>query len=311
MLGSKLRSALFVDFENIGPRTSPAALRAMIAWLEDGRFDEVGRKRRLVAKRVYWNSSAEKHRDTFEAAGFEVVLCEKFSAMKNGADIRMALDVLDFCWQAPSIKEYILFTTDSDFVPVLQRLTEKRKLSAILVNEATMVSHTAFSIYADLVVPVRELINEGFSYTRPEGGWLRTLVQRKAPDDSPRLALGLAGKTAAARAKAAPAGAGAGTTASQAKGKAGPSPNLLAQAERAVLRAASRTPQKYVPRKDIEKELQLIKGFKKAGPNAYLGKQHYQGLMLEVARMNKRIKVQQGRNNSASVMYVPEDQQED
>jgi hypothetical protein len=62
-----------------------------------------------------------------------------------------------------------------------------------------------------------------------------------------------------------------------------------------------------VPRKVIEKELQLIKGFKKAGPNAYLGKQHYQGLMLEVARMNRRIKVQQGRNNSASVMYVPED----
>ena len=29
--------------------------------------------------------------------------------------------------------------------------------------------------------------------------------------------------------------------------------------------------------------------------------------MLEVARMNKRIKVQQGRNNSASVMYIPED----
>ena len=91
----RLRSALFVDFENIGPRVSPAALQAMTAWLEDGKFDEASRRRRLVSKRVYWNSSAEKHRDTFEAAGFEVVLCEKFSAMKNGADIRMALDVLD------------------------------------------------------------------------------------------------------------------------------------------------------------------------------------------------------------------------
>src|SRR5262245_38056488 len=113
----RLRSALFVDFENIGSRMSPAALRAMTAWLEDGKFDEGGRKRRLVSKRVYWNSSAEKHRNIFEAAGFEVVLCEKFSAMKNGADIRMALDVLDSCWKAPNIGEYILFTTDSDFVP--------------------------------------------------------------------------------------------------------------------------------------------------------------------------------------------------
>jgi hypothetical protein len=64
MWGSRLRSALFIDFENIGSRMSPAALRAMTAWLEDGRFDEAGRKRRVVAKRVYWNSSAERHRDT-------------------------------------------------------------------------------------------------------------------------------------------------------------------------------------------------------------------------------------------------------
>jgi NYN domain len=298
MWGS-LRSALFIDFENIGSRMTPAALRAMTAWLEDGKFDEAGRQRRLVSKRVYWNSSAEKHRDTFEAAGFEVVLCEKFSAMKNGADIRMALDVLDSCWRAPRIKEYILFTTDSDFVPVLQRLTERQKLSAILVNEATMVSHTAFSIYADLVVPVRELVSAGLTYAPPERRWLRSLVKGKPPDCSARPA----GRATAAPARPSQAGA----TADQAKGKGAPAPSLLAQAERAVLRVASRTPQKFVPRKAIEKELQLIKGFKKAGPNAYLGKQHYQGLMLEVARMNRRIRVQQGSNNSASVMYVPEE----
>lgn len=301
MWGSRLRSALFIDFENIGSRMSPAVLRAMTAWLEDGKFDEAGRKRRLVAKRVYWNSSAEKHRDTFEAAGYEVVLCEKFSAMKNGADIRMALDVLDSCWKTPGIREYILFTTDSDFVPVLQRLAEKRKLSAILVNEATMVSHTAFSIYADLLLPVRELMSQGFTYSRPENGWLRSLVKSKAESAS--------GARAGSQAGATPASASHnGATADEAKGKAAPPALIpLAQAERAVLRVASRTPQKFVPRREIEKELQLIKGFRKAGPNAYLGRQHYQGLMLEVARRNKRIKVQQGRNNSASVMYVPED----
>jgi hypothetical protein len=213
----------------------------------------------------------------------------------------MALDVLDSCWQAPRIKEYILFTTDSDFVPVLQRLTEKRKLSAILVNEATMVSHTAFSIYADLVVPVRELVNEGLTYARPERRWMRSLVERKFPPGGSSTPP--TGRPTTGPAKPTQAGADIDWT----KGKGGPPLSPLAQAERAVLRVASRTPQKYVPRRVIEKELQLIKGFKKAGPNAYLGKQHYQGLMLEVARLNRRIKVQQGRNNSASVMYVPED----
>jgi hypothetical protein len=295
----RLRSALFVDFENVGSRLSPTAIRAMVAWLEDGKFEEAGRRRKLVSKRVYWNSSAEKHRETFEGAGFEVVLCEKFSAMKNGADIRMALDVLDTCWKAPEIKEYILFTTDSDFVPVLQRLTEKQKLSAILVNESTMVSHTAFSIFADIVVPVRELVSEGFTYARPERGWLEMLLKRRpVPGTAPPQVAKPPAKPAQAE--------GAAASAPQAKAKTGIVQSPLAQAERAVLRVTSRTPQKHAARKAIERDLQLIKGFKKTGPNAYLGKKHYLGLMQEIARMDKRIKVEPGRNNSASVMYVPE-----
>ena len=79
----KRRSALFIDFENVRMRSSPEMIAALIAWLEDGKFDQAGGKRKLVQKRIYWNSSAEKHRDAFEAAGFEVVLCEKFSTMKN------------------------------------------------------------------------------------------------------------------------------------------------------------------------------------------------------------------------------------
>ena len=101
-------------------------------------------------------------------------MCEKFSSMKNGADIRMALDIIESCWKAPEIKEYILFTTDSDFVPVLQRLTEKHKTSAVLVNEARMEAHTAFKIFADVLVPLRQL-SEALTYKRAEKG--RRLAQ--------------------------------------------------------------------------------------------------------------------------------------
>jgi len=292
----KRRSALFIDFENVGSKLSSKAIPAMIAWLEDGKFDGSDRRRKLVSKRVYWNSSAEGHRDSYEAAGFEVVLCEKFSAMKNGADIRMALDVLDTCWKSPEIKEYILFTTDSDFVPVLQRLTEKSKLSAILVNEATAVSHTAFSIYADLVVPMRELVSEGLAYARPANGLLQALRSSRGGASTPAAKAPVATARPKAGASGAAQGKGAGTPA-----------ELLAQAERAVVRVASRTPKTFVARRTIERQLQQIKGFKKTGPNAYLGKAHYQGLMLEIARMNKRIKVQQGPKQSASVMYVPDE----
>ena len=72
------------------------------------------------------------------------------------------------------------------------------------------------------------------------------------------------------------------------------------------MRIASGTPKKHVARKEIERQLQQIKGFSKNGAKAYFGKQHYQGLMVEIGKRNKLIKVKPGKGLSASVMYVPE-----
>jgi len=291
----KRRSALFIDFENVRWRVSPGIITALTAWLEDGKFDEAGGKRTLVGKRIYWNSSAEKYREIFEAAGFEVILCEKFSNMKNGADIRMALDIVETCWMRPEIKEYILFTTDSDFVPVLQRLSEKSKVSAILVDESRMASHTAFRIFADVLVPMRQLAADAFTYRRPEGRLLARLGRKKKSDTIPASAL----NDAPAPTKEAPSPTAEARDSEEAQ-------DVMAQAERAVVRVTSRTPKKHVTRRAIEGQLQQIKGFKKTGTNAYLGKKHYQGLMLEVAKRNGHVMVQPARGLSAAVMYVPD-----
>jgi hypothetical protein len=285
------RSALFIDFENLRMKVSPEMIAGLIAWLEDGTFDEAGGKRKLVHKRIYWNSSAEKHREMFETAGFDVILCEKFSTMKNGADIRMALDVVDMCWMAPKIEEYILFSTDSDFVPVLQRLTEKDRTSAILVDESRMGAHTAFRIFADVLVPLRRL-NEALGYRR----------QKKSILDLRKASAKKQGAQPADR-KATPA-----PTPKPRKAREPDLESMIAEAERVVVRLASRTPKKQVTRKQIEAQLQGIKGFKKIGAQAYLGKSHYQGLMEEIARRDKRVKVKAEKNKSASVMYVPADE---
>jgi hypothetical protein len=52
--------------------------------------------------------------------------------------------------------------------------------------------------------------------------------------------------------------------------------------------------------------LQQIKGFKKTVAKAYCGDQHYQGLMVEIAKRNKRIRVKPEKSHSASVVYVPD-----
>jgi hypothetical protein len=146
-----------------------------------------------------------------------------------------------------------------------------------------------------VLIPMRTFLGEGLSYQRPKRGLLESL-RPKAPASGPHRA---------------PAKATAGPpkrAGSDTRVKPEPSSeSLLAQAERAVVRVASRTPKKFVPRRTIEGQLQQIDGFKKKGPHAYFGRQHYQGLMTELAKRNKRLKVQPGRSQSASVMYVPEE----
>ena len=69
----RTRSALFVDFENIQVAPTPGSVSSLLAWIEDGKFDADGKRRRLLARRIYWNSTAEKHRDVFVAAGFDEI----------------------------------------------------------------------------------------------------------------------------------------------------------------------------------------------------------------------------------------------
>jgi hypothetical protein len=157
-----------------------------------------------------------------------------------------------------------------------------------------MEAHTAFKIFADVLVPLRQL-NEALAYRRPEKSLLGSLRKGRPP----ALANG------ALRKEPAPAPKPSRAAADQAARLAKPDDDI-AQAERAVVRIASGTPKKHVARKEIERQLQQIKGFSKIGAKAYFGKQHYQGLMLEIGKRNKLIKVKPGKSLSASVMYVPE-----
>ena len=289
----KTRSALFVDFENIRINPSPAAIASLMAWIEDGLFEPVARKRKLVANRIYWNSSAEKHRDLFAKAGFDVVLCEKYANAKNGADIRMALDVVEMCFKRPSVEEYILFTTDTDFVPVLQRLGEKGKRSIILADESRMTLHTAFKQHADFIIPLRTL-KEAYAYQRPLHGWLkRSAGTAKTPVSTPVKAAATPAKAngVADVAAATPAGG-----------------DVMSQAERVVVSITSRTPKLFVSRKKIEKGLATIGGYTKSGDTAYFGRKNYQTMMLHLAERNGTLKVSKGKNESASVMYVPREE---
>jgi hypothetical protein len=99
---------LFIDYENVGSLCPPETIKKWVAWLEDGQFDGERRRRRLLEKRVYWNPSAQQHEEIFQAGGLTVILCEKHRALKNGADIRIALDVAKMTYERSKISDIVI-----------------------------------------------------------------------------------------------------------------------------------------------------------------------------------------------------------
>jgi hypothetical protein len=132
-------AALFLDFDNVlsGLREGAGAAIAHRfatepeAWLAA----VAGEPSRCLIRRCYLNPAGfleapdgdrawfGEFRWAFQAAGFEVVDCPRITRLKNGADIRMTLDMLDML-AAPHVRieRFVLMSTDSDFVPLLLRL---------------------------------------------------------------------------------------------------------------------------------------------------------------------------------------------
>ncbi len=166
-------SALFVDYDNVylslKRRSEEAAARfaqAPTAWLNEivsGRLvrrapDASPPRRRLVVNRVYGNPVPRRSgrdgpndpnsfifvRHHFIRSGFEVIDCPPLTAqLKNGSDIRMAIDVRDMIEHRTRFDEFIVLSGDADFTPVLHRLREYDREVVIYANDHTAQPYTA------------------------------------------------------------------------------------------------------------------------------------------------------------------------
>jgi hypothetical protein len=295
MLGWPVQSALFIDYENVGHRILPDTIPHWVEWLERGEFDTRRRRRRFLHKRVYWNLSADHHRGTFAQFGFDPVLCERFAGLRNSADITMTIDIIETTLRNPKINEYILVTRDSDFVPVLRRLRQEKKRTAILVDQDNAARFRIFRTHADIVIPMQEFL-KATTYVRPTR---REAIGRAltAWRDGVR-------RRVVSRGAAEPAAADAPR---QAAAAAATEDTQIASAVDHVVRTASLQPNQATAQRKIEKELAKIRGFSRTGPRRYFGKGTYRRLMEEVARRTDCIKVTNAVGGGISVSYVPKD----
>jgi len=287
MFRRKIKSALFIDFDNVVSlltREFASSIPKWLAWLEDGRFDQDYRKRTLLQKRVYWNSPNEVHRSAFEQEGFEAVMCpSRVRVNKSAADVMIALDALQSTYEAPDIQEYIILTTDTDFVPLLEKLAERSKKTVAAANENNL-SLTVYSDHADFVIPMFSL-KEAMVYER--SGPFRDLLRRKpSAADSERI-------------KAATA------TSARAVAHATQKPAFdLNVAAEHLAKVAERTPGLAIGKKTVARALtNRIPEFKTSGPSSYLGCGSYNRMLERLAQSREELQIHKYKNGGIAIVY--------
>jgi uncharacterized LabA/DUF88 family protein len=303
MFGGPTKSALLIDFDNVLGMTSGdmvASIANWMTWLEDGAFDPRRKRRAFTVKRVYWNPLFERYRGAFEAAGFEAFACRAIAKeKKSSADIVMTLDALDVVNQTKGLKEVVLLTSDTDFVPVVNRLQD-RGLEVVAMGNEENPTAAIYREYADHVV-LRAAFRDAFTYVRPRRTWLGTIAKAPAAQPAPMRAAPQARPQPAA----APAAKPPQTRPPPPKMQADP---LETAADR-VVHVAKGALGAHVSRQSVTRALRDIPGFFMSGANAWLGFGSYKKLLLAIAKKRRsELRLYAHGNGGVSVAYLsPED----
>jgi hypothetical protein len=190
-----MKSALFVDFDNIysGLRQLDQATADRFAsrpteWMEWvmkslslPEFAPEDARRRVLVRRCYLNPQAyQRFRPYFNKAGFEIIDCPALtSGGKTSTDIHMVLDMIDLLQHEAHYDEFIVFSADADFTPVLRKLRRWDRRTTVL---AIGFPSAAYRASADLVIDQDDFIRSALTAREGDGG----SPQKAAPASVPK-----------------------------------------------------------------------------------------------------------------------------
>ncbi|PLX73400.1 MAG: NYN domain-containing protein [Azoarcus sp.] len=172
-----MKSALFVDFDNVysGLRrldqdTADQFARNPTVWmnwliksLEMPEPVAPGAKRRVLVRRCYLNPQAyQRFRPSFNLAGFEIIDCPALTSEgKTSTDINMVLDIVDLLQHETRYDEFIVFSADADFTPVLRKLRRWDRRTTVL---AIGFPSAAYRASADLLIDQDDFVRNALSF---------------------------------------------------------------------------------------------------------------------------------------------------
>ena len=177
-----MKIALFVDFDNVYSglrRISTAAAerfsRQPLRWLHwltmggDGESmdDASSDRRRVLVRRCYLNPVMyQKYRRPFHEAGFEIVDCPPMTATgKTSTDIHLVLDTMDALMDGTHFDEFIIFSADADFSPMLRRLRRHDRRTVVFAAGAMSESYKAS---ADRVIDIQTFLRDALQLASVE-----------------------------------------------------------------------------------------------------------------------------------------------
>lgn len=113
--------AVFLDFENLalGIRGDKEKFRIDLV------LDRLADKGKIIFKRAYsdWTRYRTEKAALHDANVELVDIPKRGRSGKNSADIRMVVDALELCFTRPNISTFALLTGDSDFSPLVAKLS--------------------------------------------------------------------------------------------------------------------------------------------------------------------------------------------
>ncbi len=193
-----MKSALFVDFDNVysGLRKLDQAIadrfaRQPLEWvnwvvrsLELPDHAPAGARRRLLVRRCYLNPQAyQRFRPSFNLAGFEIIDCPALTSEgKTSTDIHMVLDIIDLLQHETHYDEFIVFSADADFTPVLRKLRRWDRRTTVL---AIGFPSAAYRASADLLIDPDEFVRKALGFKDEDEPLVPDAAPAtgKAPDD--------------------------------------------------------------------------------------------------------------------------------
>lgn len=196
-----MKSALFVDFDNVFSQLrqlQPEAAERFarhpsewIGWLTGSLalpepHDE-GERRRLLVRRCYLNPNwYQAYRHAFLRAGFEIVDCPPVTSQgKTSTDIHMVLDIIDLLQHETRCDEFIVFSADADFTPVLRKLRRYDRRTTVL---AIGFPSAAYQASADLLIDERLFLRDALGMGQPAAETATSLGGQSSEPADPRVA---------------------------------------------------------------------------------------------------------------------------